>query len=318
MQPLQPLRCENQLAACVTTPTANLATRVLNKENSRSGVLFSIFAIFFLQFSSACAAQRSKSLTPDTVTVPAGPFIFGSDRTEREYAYDLDQKAYGHSRTRDSKWYETEADRQSINTDQFEITISPITNRQYGKFVAATQHPAPSVEPELWQSYGLVHPYERTIRHTWVDNTPPRDREDHPVVLVSYADALAYASWLTDTTTYTWRLPTEIEWVKAARGPEGWRFSWGDEFDSQLLNSHDAGPFDTVKVGSLSAPNSYGLVDTAGQVFEWIKTTPGARRAWVKGGSWDDKGCGVCRPAARHSRPLSLKHILIGFRLIKE
>ena len=41
-------------------------------------------------------------------------------------------------------------------------------------------------------------------------------------------------------------------------------------------------------------------------------------RAIVKGGSWDDSGCGICRPAARHSRPLALKHILIGFRLVRE
>ena len=37
----------------------------------------------------------------------------------------------------------------------------------------------------------------------------------------------------------------------------------------------------------------------------------------VKGGSWDDKGCGVCRPAARHTRPAAIKHILIGFRLVR-
>jgi formylglycine-generating enzyme required for sulfatase activity len=44
----------------------------------------------------------------------------------------------------------------------------------------------------------------------------------------------------------------------------------------------------------------------------------GAGRYIVKGGSWDDKGCGVCRPAARHSRPATLKHILVGFRLVVE
>lgn len=57
----------------------------------------------------------------------------------------------------------------------------------------------------------------------------------------------------------------------------------------------------------------------AGQVFEWTETLAGNRgRAVVKGGSWDDKGCGVCRAAARHSRPEGLKHILIGFRLVTD
>ncbi|MCH7865658.1 MAG: SUMF1/EgtB/PvdO family nonheme iron enzyme, partial [Proteobacteria bacterium] len=53
-------------------------------------------------------------------------------------------------------------------------------------------------------------------------------------------------------------------------------------------------------------------------VFEWTSTPAGKGRFLVKGGSWDDKGCGVCRPAARHSRPKDLKHILIGFRLVQE
>ena len=62
----------------------------------------------------------------------------------------------------------------------------------------------------------------------------------------------------------------------------------------------------------------YGLLDAAGQVFEWTATPAGPGRFLVKGGSWDDKGCGVCRPAARHGRPASIKHILIGFRLVAE
>ena len=64
----------------------------------------------------------------------------------------------------------------------------------------------------------------------------------------------------------------------------------------------------------------YGLLDAAGQVFEWTATpaSGGAKRFVVKGGSWDDSGCGICRPAARHSRPGALKHILIGFRLVAE
>ena len=285
-----------------------------------------VLAIFYSLSANAGQSDKEKNLTNvkhhphtlDTVLIPAGSFIFGSDKEEREYAYQLDEKAYGHSVTRDSKWYEAEADRQSINLKQFEITKTPITNRQYREFVKATNHPSPTVEKELWDSYGLIHPFERTKRHQWVGNNPPQGRDDHPVVLVSYTDAMAYADWLTKTTQYKWRLPTEKEWVKAARGSAGWRFPWGNDFDSKLLNSHDSGPYDTVKVGALSQPNIYGLLDTAGQVFEWTLTTPDAKTALVKGGSWDDKGCGVCRPAARHSRPIFLKHILIGFRLIKE
>ena len=61
-----------------------------------------------------------------------------------------------------------------------------------------------------------------------------------------------------------------------------------------------------------------GLLDAAGQVYEWTTTPAGAGRFIVKGGSWDDKGCGVCRPAARHARPTELRHIIIGFRLVRD
>lgn len=105
-----------------------------------------------------------------------------------------------------------------------------------------------------------------------------------------------------------WHLPSELEWEKAARG---------DEFDATELNSQNAGPFLTMVVGSFPAGASpYGPLDAAGQIFEWTAT--GAGRYLVKGGSWDDKGCGICRPAGRHSRPQYIKHILIGFRLVTD
>ena len=72
-------------------------------------------------------------------------------------------------------------------------------------------------------------------------------------------------------------------------------------------------------MGSFPAgASSLGWLDGSGQVFEWTGDEVGKDRYVVKGGSWDDKGCGVCRPAARHSRPGNLKHILIGFRLVRE
>ena len=141
----------------------------------------------------------------------------------------------------------------------------------------------------------------------------------HPVVLVSVDDVQAYAKWLSSVTRSRWRLATELEWEKAARGVDGLRFPWGEIFDQSYLISHDRGPYDTVPVGSYPQGESpFGLVDAAGQVFEWTADQSSAGRRIVKGGSWGDKGCGVCRPAARHSRPSGLKHILIGFRLVRE
>lgn len=274
-----------------------------------------------LGLPAACGPTMAEpgSAAPDVIEIPAGSFVFGSDRAEREAAYRLDETAYGHSVTREQRWYESEAKRQRVGSSRFHITQNLITNAQYHAFIRSTGHRQPGVDRPTWKGYGLIHPYSRTRRHAWSKGHPPKGRRDHPVVLVNHQDAVAYAEWLGRNTRYTWRLPTEREWEKAARGAVGRRFPWGDKYSPARLNSHDKGPFDTVPVGRFPAGASpFGLLDPAGQVFEWTDTVAGSGRRIVKGGSWDDKGCGVCRPAARHSRPVKLKHILVGFRLVRE
>lgn len=187
-----------------------------------------------ISIANATNVTAGEQWLPAVVEISAGAFIAGSDNAERETAYRLDEAAYGSPVTREQHWYDAERSRQLVQTAAYAITATPITNRQYAAFIAATGHRLPDVDP--------AH-----------------------------------------------------------------------------LNSHDAGPFDTTPVGRYSAGASpYGLLDAAGQVFEWTATAADPGRALVKGGSWDDKGCGVCRPAARHGRPVEIKHILIGLRLVQE
>ncbi len=267
----------------------------------------------------AAVGADSNFTPPSVVSIPEGSFIVGSSAAEREAAYQLDEKAYGHSATRKRGWYDREGSPKTVNLGAFQITRTLITNDQYAAFLKATGHRRPTVSAKEWQGYGLIHPHSRTARHSWRSNEPPPSRGNHPVVLVSYDDAQSYARWLSAVTGKTWRLPNEAEWIKAARGVDGRWFPWGNNFDGGLLNSHDRGPFDTMPVGSFqNGASPFGLLDAAGQVFEWTSTRAGSKRHIVKGGSWDDKGCGVCRPAARHSRPDHLKHILIGFRMVRE
>ncbi len=282
-----------------------------------------IFVPLFLGailFAPTYAFANAGKLYPELVKVSAGPFIRGSDRAEREAGYRLDEAAYGHSVTRKNRWYESEFKRGPIETTAYEISKTLVTNAQYAVFITATGYQAPDVDEETWQQYGLIHPFSRTRRHAWRNGKPPVGREDHPVVLVTHRDAQAYANWLSTATNRTWRLANEAEWEKAARGVDGRRFPWGDAYDPKRLNSHDLGPFDTVSVYKFpNGASEFGLLDPAGQVFEWTATAArGKGRFIVKGGSWDDSGCGICRPAARHSRPATLKHILIGFRLVRE
>ncbi len=281
-------------------------------------VVLAILLGFALAWGAAGSTLANQDFAaPEVVSIAGGPFIAGSNPAEREAAYVLDEAAYGHGRTREFGWYDRERKRATYRLPAFEITRTPITNAQFAQFVAETGHPAPDVDEATWKGYRLIHPFERTRRHAWREGRPPMGRAEHPVVLVSHADAEAYAAWLSAKSGQSWRLPSELEWEKAARGVEGNRFPWGDTFDPARLNSHDLGPFDTLPVGRFPGGASpFGLLDAAGQVFEWSNSPGNPGRFLVKGGSWDDKGCGVCRPAARHARPKTIKHILIGFRLV--
>jgi formylglycine-generating enzyme required for sulfatase activity len=203
-----------------------------------------------LILAGGTAPLAAQTPAPATVAVPAGPFVEGSSDAQREYAYQLDEAAYGNSRTREAEWYEHEAPPESAITGAFAIMTNLVSNADYARFVEATGHPAPNVERDTWAGYGLVQPYESTRRFAWTDGAPPEGREDHPVVLVSHEDAQAYAAWLSQQTGQTWRLPGAQEWEKAARGERGATFPWGDEWDPALLNSADQGPHDTMPVGS--------------------------------------------------------------------
>ncbi len=230
----------------------------------------------------------------------------GSTPQEREYGYKLDETR-GSSAARDYQWFNNET-RHKVSLKTFYIDKTPVTQQQYQAFVEATSKPPPFVSAKLWASYGLVHPYHSVKRFLWKENHPPQNRTKHPVVLVSHADAQAYCQSLGK------HLPTEAQWEKAARGDKGLYFPWGNRFEPKRLNSQDNGPYDTLPVGQFSdGASPYKVLDMAGQVFEWTATACNNSTYIVKGGSWDDYP-GVTRAAARHCRPSTLKHILIGFR----
>jgi len=310
-------------------PTINLnkSKRFINRTTAIAYTLIAIAAcsadkggttISPIQALDRSSTALPTDAIPELIHIEAGSFIKGSDSAEREYGYKLDEAAYKHNRTRTGKWYDTEPDKQRITTKSYSIGKTPVTNQQYLYFIEDTDHPQPSVDEVTWNEYQLVHPYSRALSHKWKNNLPPKGMQQHPVVLVSYDDAIAYSEWLSRKTGQTWDIPGYDQWERAARGDTGAVFPWGDNFDSTRLNSHDSGPFNTQPVGLYpSGASPHGMLDAAGQVFEWIATDPEQRSAWVKGGSWDDKGCGVCRPAARHARPKMIKHILIGFRVVR-
>ena len=103
----------------------------------------------------------------------------------------------------------------------------------------------------------------------WEDDDPPYEylQDDHPVTGISLYEAEAYCQWMTQQTGMIHRLPTEAEWEKAARGYEGYFFSYGNEYDPTRANTEVG---NTRPVGSYP-PNSYGLYDMTGSVWEWVQ-----------------------------------------------
>ncbi|MEM6338084.1 MAG: SUMF1/EgtB/PvdO family nonheme iron enzyme, partial [Bacteroidota bacterium] len=143
-----------------------------------------------------------------------------------------------------------ESPQHSVELSAYRIGKYPVTNAEYRSFIDETSHPAP---------------------HDWDNGNYPEGLSDHPVVHVSWEDAVAYTDWLSKRTGKPYTLPTEAQWERAARGSEGHPFPWGDTFDASLCNSAESGRAGTTPVGTFSptGDSPYGAADCAGNVSEW-------------------------------------------------
>jgi formylglycine-generating enzyme len=192
--------------------------------------------------------------------------------------------------------------------DTFELAAFQTTNAAYARFLEETRHPSPSLCED-----------------------PNFHNPELPVVAVSWFDAVAYCDWLSPMFGKQYRLPTEAEWERAARGGvEGEIFPWGNRAPEELpdyANRWKSGP---EPVG-LYAPNAYGLYNLGDNVHEWCADwydagyytgspdrnprgpLSGRRRA-SRGGSWRHQ-IKVTRTAARSSIPPEFKYADYGFRV---
>ncbi len=187
----------------------------------------------------------------------------------------------------------------------------PVTNAQYARFLAENpSHPVPRLD-EDW-----ARPYNWNLHR----RTYPQGKANHPVVLVSWKDALAYCEWAGV------RLPTEEEWEKAARGEDGRAYPWGDVFDPIWANVRKSGIGSTTPVGVYpEGASPYGLLDCAGNVWEWTSSQAGAGssdgsqshpegQVIIRGGSWNFRAEDARCFARDHSQPGNRSN-RIGFRV---
>jgi len=287
------------------------------------------------------------AILPSLQAVPAGPFVRGSERAERD-AYPDEYTA-----------------ERSMTLPGYAIGRYPVTNAEYALFVRSggyrderwwseagrqwrqggpDAHAGPigdwlgfrallrernveqiarrlnwrPQELRYWQEMVQLSEEEARERARQVFERPfdrPAywdDRElgspGRPVVGVNWYEAAAYCRWLSAVSGREFRLPTEAEWEKAARGTDGRAYPWGDRFDPALCNTVESHVYTTTPVGLYAGGVSpYGLFDAAGNVWEWTgdwyqmyaggepSDDFGERYRVVRGGSWArDRGYARC------------------------
>jgi formylglycine-generating enzyme required for sulfatase activity len=156
-----------------------------------------------------------------------------------------------------------ESPQHRVRVSKFYVAQYPVTNAQYAAFARAANRP--SAVPAA-------------VGH-----------ETHPVTNVSWDDAITFCQWLSDATGRGFRLPTEAEWEKAARGPDARRYPWGDEWDPARLNCESRyGGLTAAGRFSPAGDSPFGAADLLGNVWEWC-------------GDWFDAGL----YARRANRPVS-------------
>ncbi len=160
--------------------------------------------------------------------------------------------------------YDDEKPVHRVHLERFWIARTPVTNAQYQIFVETGGHEPPE---------------------HWENGRPPKGKESHPVVNVSWHEALAYCRWLSEVTGKAITLPSEAEWEKAARGDGDQReYPWGD-WQEGRANTDELGLNDTTPVGIFpEGASPYGVLDLSGNVWEWTRSLwgPAAKRAAVQ------------------------------------
>jgi formylglycine-generating enzyme required for sulfatase activity len=250
-----------------------------------------------------------------------------------------------------SNEYDSEKPPHTVYLDEYRIGKHAVTVKQFGLFVKDTGY-VTEAESKGGAFTWTGEKWEQKKDINW--KNPGFEQEDsHPVVCVSWNDALEYCKWLSGKKGGSFKLPTEAQWEKAARGTDKRKYPWGNPAPSGARVNFadkqawlkakmnwadkdiDDGYAYTAPVGSYpDGASPYGLLDMAGNVWEWCgdwygsdyyKNAPkenptgpksGAHRV-LRGGSWNI-GAVILRSSLRNSADPSFRNGFVGFRLCQD
>jgi formylglycine-generating enzyme required for sulfatase activity len=211
-------------------------------------------------------------------SIAAGPLLFGADKAT------------------------------SMLDASFDIDIYLVTNGQFQIFMDAGGY----ANQTWWSQEGWVWRMDTGVRNPahWDDSK--WNRNDHPVVGLSWYEADAYARWV------GMAMPTEQQWERAARGVDGWEYPWGNAFDQARCNAETAAITTPVYRYS-NGVSPEGCYDMAGNVWEWTSSQVEEDQETyiIKGGSWSDDA-DAARCASRRSVRPDLRHSTVGFRCVRK
>lgn len=300
-------------------------------------ILFLCLAVInaHAQKDSISTFQDCKSC-PEMVIIPAGSVSIGSDEDEigRKRGERLKQHA--------------------VISEAFAMAKTEVTLGQFRVFMEESKYqsvvPKRDGQPLIGCNYFDGKSYGYISVHNWENPGYPQ-REDAPVVCVSWSDAEAYAKWLSEKTGRSYRVPSTVEFEYASRAGSSSPWFWGtdpnqaceyanigdrsfaNQFPSRPSFSCDDGYVYTSRVGAFK-PNAFGLYDMVGNAWEWtndcfhmdLSDSPVDGSTWLeagegdctfrtpKGGSWIS-GIGWSRAAVRSRDGADYKSFMLGFRV---
>ena len=167
-----------------------------------------------------------------------------------------------------------------------------------GKFLMGDEKSTVDIPYDYWMAR---YPVTNAQYNQFTKKDFDKGKENHPVVGVSWQDAMAYCERLNSLlkselpSDLILRLPTEAEWEKAARGTDGWEYPWGNTFDKNKCNTSEGGKKDTTPVGYYSpgGDSPYDIADMSGNVWEWTHSLYKPYPYKVNDGREDEKESGA-------------------------